>query len=800
MASWFLLCPVAAGAQLVPAFELETFWGATIDGGAPVDCYEPCLLRVRSLADDPALDAHGDLIALDHVFSFDDPGSGDWEAGAGARLGAPRSRDSEASFVAGHVYENAVLADDCGDGPGTCDRRSPRLDVHSESESAATVATDQLEIKDWKLLWDPSAHQVLCINPFGDTDFAACPSVDPADHVEIGVAPGADDLDATLVAFGCVDQTMRCLLKAGGTYTIDDAVLFRDDAPRILGKYGVGADPVIDCSAIPELGACIGLVADVASLVFMDLDLVGPPDVPITMVLHSGAPGVRNVLMLRVDATGFNNCFHFHTGNIPVFSDIGIHNSMLWIVDSSCVGGPGLGGLDAFLAAGHSGLLGNTFGDRGAEPNDEEHNVRIKRWYRSIAAHNTIGLLTDSPSYDGCGESRLPFTLRSGFSHHAYTSEDPGWAAVDPRDFDSREFVLSDNAVQGCRRNANQFQVGPTDSGKCGSSFQDYVADGNYCWNGYNDRASPKCFLFSGHWFRVSNNVARFTAETGGASSQPRGIQLQDRRTGSDVRCDADLSAFCVQEDLDAQPHPGHFLSNAVARDNTVQFHSEIAATDGLAYCIDADADVVQFRDNTAVDGGGLQALLENYGTQVTGCEDGLPGSCNVVTAPACDNGLDDDGDGAADGDDPGCDGWLDTDERSASLPCDDGLDDDGDGLVDFGGGDPGCLAPDDPSEQEASLPCDNGLDDDGDLFVDVDDPGCAAPSWATESPACNDGLDNDGDGGIDADGVPADDHCVEPWIDEEEPAGGCGLGYELAPVLGLLGFVASRRRAERGR
>jgi len=711
---------------------------------------------VRSTSDDPALDSHGDLIALDHLFSFDDPASGDWTRGAGARMGTPKSRNVESSFVAGHVYESPTLDEDCGDGPGTCDKRSPQLDVQGTTEIGNALATDLVQIKDWKLLWDPAAHQVLCINPTGNTDFTACPSVDPVDHVEIGISVGADDLDDALVTFGCVDQTMRCLLKAGGSYVVSDTIQFRDDAARVIGRYGEGVDPIVSCAGIPAPGYCFGLVADVSRLTLMDLDIHGSDEERLVMVINSGAPSATNVLMLRIDGRGFNNCFHFHTGNLPVFADLSQHKSMVWIVDSSCLGGPGLGGLDVFIAAGNSGLLGNAFGDRGAAPNDEEHNVRFKRWYRSIAAHNSIGLLNDSPAYDGCGDSRHPLTLRSGFSHYASVSEDPEWAATNPRDFDSKEFVLADNEIRACRRNSNQFQVSTTDSSKCGSSLQDYVADGNFCWNGYNEISSPKCFLFTGHWFRVSNNVAMFTADGGGASSQPRGIQIQDRRTGSDGRCDSDLQTTeCVQEDLDAQPTPGSFLSNATVTNNSVYFHSKIGAQNGLAYCIDADAHTVSFRDNVSFDGGGMQGLLENLGVAVTGCDDGLPGTCNFVTATVCDNGIDDDGDGRIDDLDPGCADWLDSDEKSLVLPCD------------------------------------NGVDDDGDLLVDMDDPGCASPGWATESPACNDGIDNDNDGEIDLD----DSGCVaSPWHSEVRRRS-CGLGFELAPILGLLYWVASRRR-----
>jgi Trypsin len=90
--------------------------------------------------------------------------------------------------------------------------------------------------------------------------------------------------------------------------------------------------------------------------------------------------------------------------------------------------------------------------------------------------------------------------------------------------------------------------------------------------------------------------------------------------------------------------------------------------------------------------------------------------------------------------------------EAVASVPaCDDGIDDDGDGLVDSA--DPGCSGPNDAFETSDALPCDDGIDNDDDGLVDAADPGCRDPLGAPEDPECQDGLDNDGDGYIDFDG-----------------------------------------------
>jgi len=122
---------------------------------------------------------------------------------------------------------------------------------------------------------------------------------------------------------------------------------------------------------------------------------------------------------------------------------------------------------------------------------------------------------------------------------------------------------------------------------------------------------------------------------------------------------------------------------------------------------------------------------------------------------------------------------------------CDDGVDNDGDGLAD--GDDPGCESAADLFEQIDLLVCDDGVDNDGDGAADAADPGCAGPWWPTEAPACDDGVDNDGDGGIDFGGDP---DCASASQNSEAPAGrpSCGLGPGLALLLPFL--AALRRRA----
>ena len=130
---------------------------------------------------------------------------------------------------------------------------------------------------------------------------------------------------------------------------------------------------------------------------------------------------------------------------------------------------------------------------------------------------------------------------------------------------------------------------------------------------------------------------------------------------------------------------------------------------------------------------------------------------------------------------------------------CQNGMDDDGDGAVDFPA-DAGCASPSDAFE---TADCADGIDNDGDGKIDYglmasNDPGCrSARPKALENPECSNGIDDDADGAIDH---PADPQCTYPSGDREAPLPpSCGLGgFEvLLPLLAL--WLVDRRRPAGG-
>jgi len=96
------------------------------------------------------------------------------------------------------------------------------------------------------------------------------------------------------------------------------------------------------------------------------------------------------------------------------------------------------------------------------------------------------------------------------------------------------------------------------------------------------------------------------------------------------------------------------------------------------------------------------------------------------VHAVACENGLDDDGDGWIDLADPGCGGdpsWTDEGGYDPTYECNDGIDNDGDGYIDSE--DPECGADAMGDESVLAEDCMDGVDNDGDTLVDCADPDC---------------------------------------------------------------------------
>ncbi|MDD5041680.1 MAG: hypothetical protein PHX87_04730 [Candidatus Peribacteraceae bacterium] len=148
----------------------------------------------------------------------------------------------------------------------------------------------------------------------------------------------------------------------------------------------------------------------------------------------------------------------------------------------------------------------------------------------------------------------------------------------------------------------------------------------------------------------------------------------------------------------------------------------------------------------------------------------------------ACQDGIDNDHDGRTDyPDDPGCSSSQDNSE-AGEPQCQDGIDNDGDGAADYPN-DFSCSSPTDNDETNPKSQCQDGIDNDGNGYTDYPaDTGCSNNQDNTESGGqqlyqCNDGIDNDGDGATD---YPNDFSCSSATDnDETSPKSQCQDGID---------------------
>lgn len=146
---------------------------------------------------------------------------------------------------------------------------------------------------------------------------------------------------------------------------------------------------------------------------------------------------------------------------------------------------------------------------------------------------------------------------------------------------------------------------------------------------------------------------------------------------------------------------------------------------------------------------------------------------------PQCQDGIDNDGDGLTDRNDPGCPSNQGTNEGNGTSQCQDGIDNDSDGAADYPN-DFSCSSPQDTDESSPKSQCQDGVDNDGDGLTDTSDPGCANKQDNNEGDGtaqCQDGIDNDGDGATD---FPADFGCSSRQdTDESLPRSQCQDGVD---------------------
>jgi LPXTG-motif cell wall-anchored protein len=149
---------------------------------------------------------------------------------------------------------------------------------------------------------------------------------------------------------------------------------------------------------------------------------------------------------------------------------------------------------------------------------------------------------------------------------------------------------------------------------------------------------------------------------------------------------------------------------------------------------------------------------------------------------PACSDGVDNDGDGVADGADPGCHTDGDAKNPASYNPSDTSEEDE---------------SPNKPSGENGQRECSDNKDNDGDKKVDEDDPGCHSDG-NPNNPASYNPRDDDesDDGGGDNGGGGGGGDTAKPLSSSGLPLTGSNvLGLALSGLLVLAGGLLLRRR-----
>ena len=367
-----------------------------------------------------------------------------------------------------------------------------------------------------------------------------------------------------------------------------------------------------------------------------------------------------------------------------------------------------------------------------------------------------------------------------------------------------------------------QFTVSATDV-----NGDDLTYEAKVCWKFGNS-----CL-----WFNADFVGASFNQNTGKFSWNPsydfvkhpslsKNIDFRFRADDGDEKSAWELATITVK-DVNRNPVFDNIPNKVVQEEQVLQFtvNATDADNDTLEYSIltaspslqgaslDKDTGVFKLVPTDAQ--AGLYSVtfkvVDNFGGK--DLENVLITVTNVVK-PQCDDNLDNDGDGVADENDPGCHtdgnpnnpGSYDPTDNDETDPvdepeCKDGKDNDGDGKKDKL--DPGCHTDGDPNNDGSYNPndddekdpvdlpeCKDGKDNDGDGKIDYpNDPGCKSKddNDETDEPVlvaqCNDGKDNDrdtltdiNDPGCHTDNDPAkpynpDDHdeSNDPPVDEPQ-------------------------------
>ena len=571
---------------------------ATIVG--PTRCVAPCAVFFDATA--TSYPGHGEAdryLALEYQWDFGDPTAGNWRFGARANSGRPSPRNNDRGFVASHIYER----------PGTY---QARLSVFAGSNGDTLDAPLQVDVVAAQAQWP--GQQTICVasnqTPVAGQD--GCPA-------GAAVARDADFNRALETHCNIDDAAVRCLLRAGDTFVASGLTEISNTGPSLLGSYGAGR------ATVNATGSGLLRLTDgnrglrIVDLYFTSTSgtaeaihaLAGSVSQP-----NSGAV-VERLLLLRTEIEHFNQGIALRGSSYPANDPVSHMHREIAIVDSVIHHGSGHGGNDVYIMGNYYAIIGSRISDKHqpTDPEDQlgEHVLRSKYARRSVVAHNSAGLLENvSPNY-GCNsrlggqQGNLVFKFVSGFA----VNLQPLGRATDGY---TREFVVRDNYISGCRNNGWDMVFGPTDggTGKSAEHLRLLLIEGNHFVTPYRERSSG-----SGQQLRVANSTDFVVRNN-----------IFDP-TGSEIS----ITAITLGQSADQVGQPGYQRPGGGRIYNNT-FYDASASGVGSRRFLSIQSDEIQdtrVANNLVVRSTGDVSILSGASANASCCGGSCPGSCNVV-------------------------------------------------------------------------------------------------------------------------------------------------------------------------
>lgn len=518
------------------------------------------------------------FLFLDYEWSFGDPGSGYWTAGALSNTSTRQSKNTEYGPTAGHLYED----------PGTY---TVRLTVCNTAGNDCDTDTQLIRVDDPDTVY--AGNATVCVsNPRPTAGVDGCPS-----GAKVYNSLDFDDLFSS--SSGCnLDEAnahVRCLLRRGKTYTASGQVEMYSDRGVQIGAYGsTGADPVISAGSFDLFDDH----ANWQDWTFYDVKFYSsggesafdlgswhrdPVHLALIRVAIEGWSKFINAGVLGAAADGSED---FGGVYIYEFDRTVSHSRMDWAI---------FGGFRDFWIAG--GTWGSSANNDGAGDPDQKY-ARLTNSQRGFVGHNT---------FNQGGGANTEFVK----AHNTHKGGAGGGATS------SHSVQLVDNEMVHGGAFGRKFTPGPQSSSSSGNGelVRRFIVERNwwrsYDYNGVNPTMTQPFMFSSTEKMMIRNNIMDFSASFTGAHSGR-----------------ADLAR--VLHGI-AAPEDTYIYNNTVTHFGVETCEIGIASIDGSSRNTDARANLLYVTGSATSDMWGSATPSTNIGNRAAGSDPFVNGRLGMV-------------------------------------------------------------------------------------------------------------------------------------------------------------------------